>query len=272
MGAARHLRPVPFPESGELPKDGPQSLVEALDIIDFLSRKLQGAGAQITKLERSLSKALAVEPEAEQILEVLSFWNDFIKQGRCKLVVGSERWQKVRARLREKDVRTGEPYTVLQLRAAVVGAKLSDFHVKHGYLDAATIFRDATTVDAHIARAVSFKRTYGASALAIVDELASEGLKWLAERCVCGHFRLDHVRKGPTPDLRQPCSACACEDFDWFTAQFEMYMVELRERAKTDPEAKRELEYGEWLNATHEEWRRKRRRQDEELQKLAEAS
>lgn len=101
---------------------------------------------------------------------------------------------KVRARLTEKDVNTRKPaYTVLALKAAVLGALMSENHVENGWLDAVTIFRDSTTVDKHLARAVRFKERQGVSALELVDKFFSARLAWLADRCSCERLRIDHL-------------------------------------------------------------------------------
>lgn len=181
---------------------------------------------QNTELKNKLNVALGLEPDAEQIMEVLEFWRSRIMP-RAKIVVGSERWLKVRARLRERDAKTKEAaYSVLHLKAAVTGALLSKDHVENNWLDAATIFRDSVTTDKHIARTVRFKRVYGTSALGLVDELAGEGLRWLAERCACGHLWVEHLRGGPRPDGSQPCSECDCAHYDFFSAKVDRFLRE----------------------------------------------
>lgn len=255
MSAKPQLSIVVNPETGEVQESDERDL-----IIEGLKRENASLAGRLTKARNENAQLQGIEPGHKQVLEVLEFWRRTIMPT-AKITVGSDRWKAVRTLLKVQDAETGEPaYTVLSLKAAAVGVKLSEWHVKNRQMDATTIYRDPKTADAHIARAVGFKRTYGVSALELVDELAGQALIWLAEPCSCGHLRVRHVVKGPTPDLRQPCADCGCEDFDWFTAQFEQHWLELRERAKTDPDAARELEHGEWLRAGQDEWRRQRDR------------
>ena len=191
-----------------------------------LERDLRGKRALLTRMRNELAEALGVEPEAEEIMAVLEFWRSRCMP-RAHIVIGGERWLKVRARLREKDaINHKQCYPVLALKAAVLGAMLSEFHSKNGYLDAATIFRDSKTVDGHLDRAKSFKRRTGISGLELLDELGATALDWLAERCSCEHSYLEHLRQGPRPDGTTPCCApgCGCEHFDTFHAKVDRWI------------------------------------------------
>jgi hypothetical protein len=90
------------------------------------------------------------------------------------------------------------------------------------HLDATTIFRDSATVDKHIARATSFRRRTGLSALTLLDELAGGALDWLAQRCSCGGLMLEHLGAGPGA---LPCPARDCEGFDFLNAKVERFMA-----------------------------------------------
>lgn len=229
MEAATHLSLVD-PSTGEL-ADYPTLEAQRVQIENLKQQlaeaevDLRSKRSQNTRLKSQLAEALGVEPEAEQVVEVLVFWRPLCMPG-ATIVVGSERWLKTRARLREKDITTGTRRSVAHLKAAVLGAKLSEYHVQNDYLDAVTIFRDSSTVDKHIKRAVGFKRTYGESALEIVDVLAGEGLRWLAERCNCGAMWIEHLYGGPAPGGLQPCERTGCAHFDNFYAKVDRFIRE----------------------------------------------
>lgn len=217
-------------EVSELPADVARLQAEleaARQQVGEAEAELRGKRSQITQLRNQLAEMQAVEPEAEQIMDVLEFWRVRCMPG-ASIVVGSERWQKTRARLRERDAGTKERcYTPLHLKAAVVGARLSEWHVKNKRLDAATLFRDSKTVDDHIGRAVTFKRAYGTSAVTLLDELGSPVFAWLSRRCACGHLWLEHLKGGPGPDGNQPCDTCRCPHFgESLDDQVERWKVE----------------------------------------------
>lgn len=170
-------------------------------------KKLDQAWRRNDSLSKELADERGEEGVAADVREVLEYWRGLCMPG-AKLVVRSERWEKVRKLLSAKDVSTKKPaYTVLALKAAVVGAKLDPFLtgedprkraenggkvVKH--LDAVTIFRDPATVDRHINRLRDFRAERGVSALNIVDALFDERLRFLADLCSCGYARVDHLR------------------------------------------------------------------------------
>lgn len=226
MSAHRHLRVI----------DGHGQVVdEASAEVVALERELRAKRRRITELENQLAEQEGRSPEAKQVLEVLEYWRPLCMP-RAKIVPKSERWRKTKDRLHDKDLTTGElAYTVLDLKAAVVGAKLSPDHVANGWLDASTIFRDSTTVDKHIARCTTFRRETGVSALEIVDELMGPGLAKLAARCACGHLRLDHERENPAEELFDPPCAvhgCVCEGFDSFDHEIELWKAQQDRKAR----------------------------------------
>lgn len=202
-----------------------------------LSKKVAHLAGENTKLRREEEKRKLETPASKQIVEVLEYWRPLCMP-RAKIVVGSERWQKTKARLEDKTIEGELAYTPLHLKAAVVGAKLSPEHVANGWLDAVTIFRDSTTVDKHIARCVTFKRETGSSALEIVDELMGPGLAKLAARCTCGHLRLDHERENPMLEIWDPPCAvhgCACTGWDSWEHEIDLWLAQ-RDRAARETE------------------------------------
>ena len=237
--------PVPHPRSpvdpstGELSPDGPQTFAEALHEIEnvkaqvaSLNKVVVARDRRITELQNDLAASLGREPEDQNILSVLDYWRVTMAPG-ATIAKGSKRWKYVKALLRTKDQKSKElRFSVLALKAAVVGASFDEWTMdpRHRYRrDAEMIFNDAGKVDRFIARAVTFKRTYGESALAIVDELAGAGLVWLAERCGCGHTWLCHLRGGEAAQGgAQRCSVdgCSCELFDAFHAKAERWVRE----------------------------------------------
>lgn len=222
MEAARHLSLVDR-DTGEVVEQEATSLHQQ---IAELEAELRAKRSQITRLKNDNARLMGVEPEHDDILGVLEFWREKCHP-RAPIVVGSDGWKAVRARLRETDASTGKPaFTPLALKAAVVGVLLSDFHVanrKQGYLHARSIFADADRVRTHIGRAVSFKERKGISALTIIDELGGSELEWLADRCSCGGLRIQHLKSGLA---HQPCPERDCPAMDEFQAKIERFMAE----------------------------------------------
>jgi hypothetical protein len=199
-----------------------------------LAKKVAHLAGENTKLRKAEEERQASSIGSKQIREVLEFWRPLCMP-RAKIVVGSERWQKVKARLADRTIEGELAYSVLHLKAAVVGAKLSPDHVQNGWLDASTIFRDSTTVDKHLARVTQFKRDTGVSALSITDELMSGRYERLAEVCDCGHIRLDHEKERPAEELwNPPCGMHGCSCPGWSTAPLWEQLRWAAERERTD--------------------------------------
>lgn len=249
-------------ETGEVSEGCPEC-ADKDDQIEGLKTRVASLAGTNTRIKREHAELDAVAPNRDEILEVMAYWRVTICPG-AKVTASSKGWRTVKARLAEPDEETGRQFTVLELKAAVVGMTLDQWHMdgnhRHRrYLENA--FSDAGKVNRLVSKAVSFKRTYGASALTIVDELAGASLVWLAERCSCGHLRLDHVRQGPTPDGRQPCDGqtahdqsgmpvpCECTDFDWLAAKLEARWAELVEQAgQGDLEAQATVAEARWMD------------------------
>jgi hypothetical protein len=207
-------------ETGQVADDCPSCLA--------LEQERRVQRAQMTRLKNELARAMGVEPEAADILEVCEYWRQLVAP-RASIVVGQPRYKAVRDRLRDTDARTRERlFNPLKLKAAVVGITLDPWHMAPGQRhrrDLDIAFSNSNKVERLIGQAIGFKRRTGTSALALVDELAGDALFWLAERCGCGHIRLEHVRLGPRHDGTQPCSVagCGCADMDWFAARVDRW-------------------------------------------------
>jgi hypothetical protein len=201
------------------------TLHELNELLERKERELIGYRLRCGKLERELAEQHSTEPEAEDVKQVLLYWRPRCMP-KAKVVPASPRWKKVRDRLHETDVETGEPYTVVQLCEAVEGALLSDYHRAHGYLDAETIFRDSGTVDRHIAR---FRSSDALPAPVLPPELRGQGMAYLLERCSCGHLRLEHSRSVP-PYGFQGCLSpgCECIDYDQYAYLVERFVAQER--------------------------------------------
>lgn len=225
MEAARHLHVIPG--SGEV-----VACVGCHDkdiLIEQLQGELSGKSMAIGKLKREVARVQGMEPEAEQVRWVLAYWRDKVSP-RAKIVPGSERWSKVKARLKEG-------FSYEELMTAVDGALISDFHRENGYLDAKTIFRDSATVEAHRDRAID----PGSGKLYALASLPSEIVNhpwrddWLLARCDCGCLFMDHSKPDPFRDYQRPCLSCEdCADFDDSDRKAEAWMVERERRLRHD--------------------------------------
>lgn len=188
-------------------------------LIEQLQADLKGKQLAVSRLKRELKELRAVEPEAQTIREILEYWRSRCLPG-ATLAIGGKRWEKVRARLKDK-LDDREPWTPGELRLAVDGALLDpwlsgrDRHSR-GYLDAETIFRDAEQVERLRDLALGFKAQAGAhlgDLIDVADELRIVEWKPILRICVCGHRRIEHRR--PDPDLHgfEGCLECECPDF-----------------------------------------------------------
>lgn len=232
------MRPIarakrPMPRKGEAVAERPDlRLIDAATgeivkhdereiLVEQLQAELRGKSLTIGKLKRELKELRAVEPEAETIRGVLEYWRSKCSP-RAQIAIAGKRWEKVRARLRDKlDGR--DPWTPPELKLAVDGALLDPWlsgrdRRSRGYLDAETIFRDAEMVEKLRNLAIGFEARAGLAVgelLDVADELALVDWKLLLRVCVCRHRRIEHHRPSP----REGCLApdCPCEDFDLST-------------------------------------------------------
>lgn len=193
--------------TGEVVEDEREILIEQLEA------EKKGQSLQIGRLKRELKELRAVEPEAKTIREILDYW-----RGLCKptavIVPASKRWEKVRARLKERmDER--DPWTPAELRLAVDGALLDPWlngraRGSKGYLDAVTIFRDAEMVEKLRDLALGFKAEASIEVRDLLDvaaELRIVSWRQVLRLCECGHRRIEHV-----PGV-ESCIRCECSEF-----------------------------------------------------------
>jgi hypothetical protein len=212
--------------------------------IEQLESELRGKRLAIGKLKRELKELRSVEPEAEIVRDVLTYWQQKCAP-RSTIAPGGKRWEKVRARLKDKlDGR--DPWTPDELKLAVDGALLDPWlngtaPKSKGYLDAETIFRDAEMVEKLRNLALGFKATAGVGLGDLLDvtaELGTANWSHLLKVCVCQHRRLEHSRPDPSREGREGCltPGCECEDFDldWHDPF----------NVKTDPALERFAKYG----------------------------
>jgi hypothetical protein len=94
--------------------------------------------------------------EHERVMDVLEYWKPRCKP-KARIPVNSVRYRKVADRFKDR-LEGRDGWTADELKLAVDGALLSPFHCGDNeqgkkYLDAETIFRDASTVMKHIERA-----------------------------------------------------------------------------------------------------------------------
>jgi hypothetical protein len=204
-------------QTGELvPQDDREILIEQLQ------GELKGKSLQIGKLKRELRELRSVEPEAETVREILEYWRERCSP-RATLAPGGKRWEKVRARLKDK-LDDREPWTPAELKLAVDGALLDPWlsgkaKGSKGYLDAETIYRDAEQVEKCRNLALGFQASAGiglGDLLDVIDQLGGVDWKHILQVCVCGCRRFEHSRPDPNFHGREGCLApgCSCDDFD----------------------------------------------------------
>lgn len=201
-------------DTGELVEDERDILIEQL------KSELTGKSLQIGKLKRELREFRAVEPEAETIRDVLTYWRDRCKP-RAAIAPAGKRWEKARARLREK-LEDRPPMTVEELKLAVDGALLDRWHTQKGMehrLDAEFLFRSYESVERLRDLAIGFKAHAGiglGDLLEVTNELVFVNWKHLLATCLCEHRRLEHSKPDPNFFGREACliPGCECADFD----------------------------------------------------------
>jgi hypothetical protein len=201
---------------GEILQDDPLLLEH-----EELKLKYFGLLGQLGTLKKELAGMRVVEPEAERIQETLDYWRERCKP-RAAICAGGKRWEKTRARLREK-LDNRPPLTPEELKRAVDGALLDRWHTQQGMshrLDAEFLFRSYESVEKLRDIALGFEGQAGVhlrDLLGVSDELRFVGWGFLLEVCMCSHRRVEHSRSDPHREGRQPCllSGCQCEDWDF---------------------------------------------------------
>jgi hypothetical protein len=187
MNAKPELRLLVNPETGEVVEDQRDILIRQLE------DEKRGQSLQIGLLKKELRELAAVEPEAQVILDVLSYWKERCKPT-ARIALKGKRWAKVRARLRDRfDDR--EPWTADELKLAVDGALLDPWlngtdRDSKGFLDAETIFRDSEMVEKLRDLAAGFEAKAGVGVgelLAVSSDLGFVDWQFLLQTCSCGH-------------------------------------------------------------------------------------
>jgi hypothetical protein len=194
-----------------------------------LSKKIAHLSGELTKLRNQQEQVERRDPLDAQIMDVCLFHKRLLSPG-WKVVRKRGAYKDVRDRLMDVDAETGRPaFTPLYLKAATVGMSISPWVRDRGIRSASWLFGTTRHVEWMLEEVTEFKRTTGASALSIVDELGRPGLEKLAARCsCCGHLRLDHERERPELDLWDPpCGVhgCACDGFDDFDWRVERWVA-----------------------------------------------
>jgi hypothetical protein len=200
-------------ETGEITDDAPP-YEEALKHLEISERKMRGYDLLIAKLRKDLEEVQGNAADSHEIRQVLEYWKARMSKPRCKVIPGSERWKKVKARLKEG-------FTPDDLGTAVEGACASEGHRVHDALEAATIFKSPDTVEKHIERAMDFKTRFNVWPTQIPQELATTELAYLLEACDCTHARMEHARADEYG--LQGCHLCECVHFDTIHEQIDEF-------------------------------------------------
>jgi hypothetical protein len=208
------LRLVVDAETGELVEQDERDV-----LIDQLQAEKKGQSLQIGKLKRELRELRAVEPQHEQIREVLVYCNE-VWQRRLHIIPASEGWEKVRARLADK-IEGREPWQVAELKLAADGALLDPWmsgrdRRSKGYLAPKHVYKSPDKVQEMIALALGFEGKAGVGLgdlLEVMDDLGHVNWRHLLRICECGHRRQEHAKGDPDHDGRERCFLCGCEDF-----------------------------------------------------------
>lgn len=194
-------------ESGEIVGETDALILE-------LNKRIATLAAENTRLKNEAAEREGTGLHAKDIEEVLRFHKQVFPGG--KIVRNGPAWKNVKARLRDVDAETDRPaFTVLSLKAAVVGLSMSGWHREHRKTGAAFLFDNPDRVQEFIGHAVTFKRETGTSGLAIIDELGRGGYERLAALCShCGRTRLEHEREPDGQGLFDPLCP-GFDSFDW---------------------------------------------------------
>lgn len=203
-------------------------------LIEELERQKRGLTLQNGKLRAENTRLRSVEPNHEEIREVLHYWRDTCKPNATSIGPEGERWLKVRARFQDT-LEGRHSWTKDELKLAVDGALLDPWlngtapkAPKDGrFLDAKTIFKSPEQVERLIDLALGFKGQTGAhlrDVLEVADRLRVVSWKHLTRTCECGHLRLEHAAGDPHHEGRERCFMCSCPDFfqDVFEAMGEL--------------------------------------------------
>jgi hypothetical protein len=217
MSARPDLRVIN--SDGELVQDDPLVLEH-----EELKRKFFGLLGENGKLRKQIAELRGLEPEAETIREILHYAKERYGKPRQEIIEGGERWEKCRARLRDKPEGRGQR-TPEELKLAIDGALLEPWlngtapnAPKDGrYLDAKTVFKSPEQVAKLRDLALGFQAQAGVHLGDLLD--VATDLQWvnwgyLLKTCGCGHRRVEHAHGDPSLEGRELCRECDCPDFD----------------------------------------------------------
>lgn len=187
-----------------------------------LGAELNGYRLRLANLQKEIRDLQGVEPEAEDIRFVLSYWaKRVIEEGwftrKPSFRPGSEAWVAVRARLKDN-------WTTEQL-CLVVDAVLAQpkGSVKRAWIHATSIFRNERNCSLHFENAQDprMERVRGVRELPVELQKAvmTGEVAQLLARCECSHLRLQHsypLEPLWVPENMvgwEPCRECICMDF-----------------------------------------------------------
>lgn len=160
---------------------------------DIIARKQR----EIDELRHAKKDLLATTDLAGDIMDVLKLHKRLLSPSATIHRCGPA-WKAIKDRLEDTDAVTGRPaFTKRHLQGAIVGLWVTDaedgWYRAHGKIGAAWLFANPDRVQQFLAPVIGFHRDHGTSALAVVDQLGTPALSWLADRCSCGQLRATHL-------------------------------------------------------------------------------
>lgn len=115
------------------------SPAEALTVVERACEYLP-ATVDASATDKTLTLSITTDVRSDAVQEVFEHWIAATKRDPKRTKLTTDRRRKVNARL-------GEGYTVDDLKAAVDGNMLSDFHVENGYTDLVHALKSGANVD-----------------------------------------------------------------------------------------------------------------------------
>jgi hypothetical protein len=211
--------------TGEVPADA-LSYEDALRMIARYRNDLDGYRLRCSRLEEELRGKLEHEAGAKDIRDVLGHWRKELAPG-AKIVPGSERWQKVKIRLRD--------FEPVELKAVVEGAKRSRWHMAARHRrEAAFLFQSVELVEElrDLGLGIEPAKLVNGLTLTRVQEEQLARLKpsefAALDRCDCGCLRFQHEATRVGENVLCLCSRCDCVDFDDIHQRADRWLAEQR--------------------------------------------
>jgi hypothetical protein len=198
--------------NGELPANAP-SYADALALLSRYRRLLDGQQLRIAELERQHEETMEAEAGAPQIRDVLNHWREVLMP-KAKIVPGSERWTKVKARLKDFDV--------TELKAVPHGALKDPWYCARRFrLDAKILYRSVESTEELRDLGLGVLEQTLPTGLALPRALGEKLInlnphEWDAlDRCECGHLQFQHLHYCSDGPLYGDhwCSKCECTGF-----------------------------------------------------------